>query len=64
MALQSLCSRGQVLPNFAVFLYLAYGSLDYIGGQIIGKTWMVLVALPVIHIIRSRGALVAVGTRT
>ena len=32
----------------AVFLYLAFGSLDYIAGQIVGKAWMVLAALPVI----------------
>lgn len=38
----------------AVFLYLAFGSLDYIFGQIVGKAWMVLVALPIIHLIRRR----------
>lgn len=36
----------------AVFLYLAFGSLDYISGQIVGKAWMVLAALPVIHFLR------------
>jgi len=36
----------------AVFLYFAFGSLDYIWGQIVGKAWMVLAALPVIHFIR------------
>ena len=35
-----------------VFLYLAFGSLDYISGQIIGKMWMVLLAIPVIHFLR------------
>lgn len=38
----------------AVFLYLAFGSLDFIAGQIVGKTWMVLAALPVIHQMRKR----------
>ena len=38
----------------AVFLYLAFGSLDYISGQIVGKAWMVLAALPVIHIMRKK----------
>lgn len=38
----------------AVFLYLAFGSLDYIAGQIVGKVWMVLAALPVIHLMRRR----------
>lgn len=39
----------------AVFLYLAFGSFDYIAGQIIGKAWMVVLAIPVIHVIRRRG---------
>jgi len=26
----------------AVFLYLAFGSLDYLAGQVVGKMWMVL----------------------
>lgn len=37
----------------AVFLYLAFGSLDYIAGQVVGKTWMVLLALPVVHMLRT-----------
>jgi uncharacterized PurR-regulated membrane protein YhhQ (DUF165 family) len=35
-----------------VFLYLAFGSLDFIAGQIVGKSWMVLLAIPVIWMIR------------
>lgn len=35
-----------------VFLYLAFGSLDFIAGQIVGKSWMVLLAIPVIWLIR------------
>jgi uncharacterized PurR-regulated membrane protein YhhQ (DUF165 family) len=31
-----------------VFLYLAFGSLEFLSGQIIGKSWMVLAALPFI----------------
>lgn len=37
-----------------LFLYLAFGSLDFISGQIIGKMWMVLLAIPVIHLLRNR----------
>ncbi len=29
-----------------IFLYLAFGSLDHLDGQIIGKAWMVLLAIP------------------
>jgi len=37
-----------------VFLYLAFGSLDYLAGQIVGKTWMVLLSLPLIWWLRER----------
>ena len=37
-----------------VFLWLAFGSLDFLGGQIVGKAWMVLLALPLIHWLRLR----------
>ncbi len=38
----------------AIFLYLAFGSLDFISGQIVGKAWMVLASLPFIHLARKR----------
>jgi queuosine precursor transporter len=38
----------------AVFLYLAFGNLDYLAGQIVGKAWMVLVAMPLIAWLRRR----------
>lgn len=58
-----LQSRGLVLAVLAssvvgivvdsvLFLWLAFGSLDYVAGQILGKLWMVLLALPVVHWIR------------
>jgi len=37
-----------------VFLQLAFGNLDYLSGQIIGKAWMILLALPIIWLIRQR----------
>jgi uncharacterized PurR-regulated membrane protein YhhQ (DUF165 family) len=37
-----------------VFLQLAFGSLDYLGGQILGKLWMVLLSIPVIRLLRDR----------
>ena len=37
-----------------VFLYLAFGSLDYLLGQVVGKSWMVLLALPFIWLLRQR----------
>lgn len=44
---------GSIIDS-AVFLYLAFGNIDYILGQVLGKTWMVLAALPVIWLIRQR----------
>jgi len=35
-----------------LFLYLAFGSLDFLAGQILGKAWMVVIALPFVHLIR------------
>jgi uncharacterized PurR-regulated membrane protein YhhQ (DUF165 family) len=40
----------------AVFLWLAFGSLAFIEGQVIGKVWMSLAALPVLWALRSREA--------
>ena len=37
-----------------VFLWLAFGSLDFLPGQIIGKAWMVLASIPLIALLRRR----------
>jgi queuosine precursor transporter len=58
-----LQSRGLILAVLAssvvgliadslLFLWLAFGSLDFLAGQIAGKLWMVLLSLPFIHWIR------------
>jgi len=58
-----LQKRGLVLAVFAsslvgliadslLFLWLAFGSLEFLEGQVLGKTWMVLLALPIVHYIR------------
>jgi uncharacterized PurR-regulated membrane protein YhhQ (DUF165 family) len=39
-----------------VFLWLAFGSLEFLEGQIIGKAWMVLLALPLVTWLRRRDA--------
>lgn len=43
-----------LVVDSAVFLVLAFGSLQFIGGQIIGKAWMTAVALPVVAYLRRR----------
>ena len=37
-----------------VFLWLAFGSLEFLTGQIIGKLWMVLLAIPFVGYMRRR----------
>lgn len=37
-----------------VFLWLAFGSLDFLAGQVVGKSWMTLAALVLLWIVRSR----------
>ena len=37
-----------------LFLYLAFGNLDYLLGQVLGKSWMVLAAIPFIILLRRR----------
>lgn len=37
-----------------IFLQLAFGGLDYMWGQLVGKTWMVLLAIPIISYLRRR----------
>lgn len=38
----------------AVFLWVAFGSLDYIAGQVVGKMWMTLIAMPVLWLARNK----------
>ena len=37
-----------------VFLWLAFGSLEFLPGQIVGKLWMVLLAVPFVAYLRRR----------
>jgi queuosine precursor transporter len=40
----------------AVFLWLAFGSLDFVAGQIVGKLWMTVFAAAALIVIRRRAA--------
>jgi uncharacterized PurR-regulated membrane protein YhhQ (DUF165 family) len=44
-----------------VFLWLAFGSLDFIAGQVVGKAWMVLLSIPFIMYLRRRDAEIGLG---
>jgi queuosine precursor transporter len=39
-----------------VFLGLAFGSLDFLAGQVVGKAWMVLLSVPFVIWLRRRDA--------
>ncbi|WP_137044306.1 VUT family protein [Pseudolabrys sp. FHR47] len=39
-----------------VFLWLAFGSLEFLAGQVVGKSWMVLFAIPLVAYLRRRDA--------
>lgn len=43
-----------LVVDSVVFLWLAFGSLEYLAGQVVGKAWMVLAALPFVHWLRRR----------
>lgn len=44
---------GSIIDS-GVFLWLAFGSLDFIAGQVVGKAWMSILALPIIWLVRAR----------
>lgn len=43
-----------IVVDSMLFLSLAFGSLDFLSGQVIGKTWALIAALPLIHLLRIR----------
>ena len=47
-------STAGLVVDSIVFLWLAFGSLEFLFGQIIGKLWMVLLAIPFVIWIRRR----------
>jgi uncharacterized PurR-regulated membrane protein YhhQ (DUF165 family) len=49
-----LSSLVGLVADSIIFLWLAFGSLDFLLGQIAGKTWMVLLTLPAIEWLRRR----------
>lgn len=51
---------GSVVDS-ALFLWLAFGSLAFINGQVVGKLWMTAAALPLVYASRRRLASVGGG---
>jgi queuosine precursor transporter len=51
VAVVASASAGLVVDSI-IFLSLAFGSLEFLLGQIVGKAWAVLISLPVVHAVR------------
>jgi hypothetical protein len=45
-------SLAGLVVDSIVFLSLAFGSLEFSPGQIIGKVWAVLIAMPLVQLVR------------
>jgi uncharacterized PurR-regulated membrane protein YhhQ (DUF165 family) len=41
-----------LVVDSVVFLSLAFGSLEFLGGQIVGKLWAVIAAVPLVRLMR------------
>lgn len=50
-----------LMVDSLVFVHLAFGSLEYMPGQVIGKAWMVLASLPVMHWLRQHELQTGIG---
>jgi hypothetical protein len=43
-----------LIIDSVVFLWLAFGSLEFLDGQVVGKAWMVLASIPFVAWLRRR----------
>lgn len=41
-----------LVVDSVVFLFLAFGSLEFLAGQVVGKLWAVLIAVPLVRLLR------------
>ena len=51
-----------LVVDSVVFLWLAFGSLEFLPGQIVGKAWMVLFSVPCVGWLRRRDARLGIAT--
>ena len=51
LAVVASAGAGLIVDSI-IFLALAFGSLEFLAGQIVGKAWAVLVSIPVVHVMR------------
>jgi len=51
---EPLESLAGLVVDSIVFLWLAFGSLEFLSGQVVGKAWMVLLSIPFVAWLRRR----------
>jgi uncharacterized PurR-regulated membrane protein YhhQ (DUF165 family) len=51
LAMLASSAVGLVVDS-VVFLHLAFGNLDYVAGQVVGKAWALLLAFPLVRLLR------------
>ena len=51
LAVTASAGVGLVVDS-ALFLALAFDSMEFLAGQIVGKVWAVLISLPLVHMLR------------
>jgi len=51
-----------LIVDSIIFLWLAFGSLEFLPGQIVGKAWMVLFSVPCVGWLRRRDARLGIAT--
>jgi uncharacterized PurR-regulated membrane protein YhhQ (DUF165 family) len=56
-----LSGAAGLVVDSLVFLYLAFGSFEFLTGQIIGKAWMVMLSVPLIAALRRRDERLGIG---
>jgi len=49
-----LSSIAGLVVDSIVFLWLAFGSLEFLEGQVVGKAWMILLSIPLVAWLRRR----------
>ena len=54
--ISGLVSTKFALASGVIFLTLAFGSLQYLPGQVVGKAWMTVLAVAVLWLLRRRVA--------
>jgi uncharacterized PurR-regulated membrane protein YhhQ (DUF165 family) len=51
LAVVASAGAGLIVDSI-IFLTLAFGSLEFLAGQVVGKAWAVLISIPVVHAVR------------